>query len=123
MDKQQIIRKLTSRKFWVAVVGFITLILQSNGMASGSVEQIASLIMAGAFVIAYVFAEGWSDASNAANTAIVNESVDVLTDALLNYAKKAANSNATDTEINKVTNITNAVSTDDIPSNRIGFIR
>ena len=64
MNKQDIIRKLTSRKFWIAVVGFITPLLLAFGVAETSVSQVTAIIMAGADVIAYLIAEGMADSAN-----------------------------------------------------------
>ena len=55
-------RKLTSRKFWAAVVGFITPLLLAFGVAETEVSQIVAIIMAGADVVAYIIAEGLVDA-------------------------------------------------------------
>lgn len=63
MNKQDIIRKLTSRKFWIAVVGFITPLLLAFGVAEAEVSQIVAIIMAGADVVAYIIAEGMVDAA------------------------------------------------------------
>lgn len=63
MDKKDLIRKLTSRKFWVALCGFVAELLGVLNFDPGSTEQITSLIMAGATVIAYIFAEGFIDAT------------------------------------------------------------
>ena len=41
-------KKLTSRKFWVALIGFISSLLVAFNVDSGSVEQITSIIMSGA---------------------------------------------------------------------------
>lgn len=57
-------RKLTSRKFWVAVVAFITPLMLAFGMAEDNVTQVVAIIMAGADVVAYIIAEGMVDASN-----------------------------------------------------------
>ena len=65
MTKDEIIRKLTSRKFWVAVVGFISPLLLAFGISEDSVTQLAAIIMAGADVLAYLLAEGLVDALNA----------------------------------------------------------
>lgn len=54
--------KLTSRKFWAAVVGFITPLMLAFGLAEATVTQIVAIIMAGADVIAYIVAEGLVDA-------------------------------------------------------------
>lgn len=56
-------RKLTSRKFWVAVVAFITPLLLAFGMAEDNVTQVVAIIMAGADVVAYIIAEGLVDAT------------------------------------------------------------
>ena len=66
MTKQEIIRKFTSRKFWIAVVGFITPLLLAFGVAESEVNQITAIIMAGADVVAYLIAEGMADSSHAA---------------------------------------------------------
>ena len=55
-------RKLTSRKFWMAVVAFMTPLLLAFGMAQDTVTQVVAIIMAGADVVAYVIAEGLVDA-------------------------------------------------------------
>ena len=59
-------QKLTSRKFWAAIVGFVTPMLLAFGMAEDNVTQVAAIIMAGADVLAYIIAEGMVDAKNAA---------------------------------------------------------
>ena len=64
MSKNDMIRKLTSRKFWLAVAAFITeLIIAFKGDA-GMAETISGMIMAGATVIAYILGEGLVDAEN-----------------------------------------------------------
>lgn len=55
-------RKLTSRKFWVAIVGFITPLLLAFGVAENAVSQVTAIIMAGADVLVYILAEGYVDA-------------------------------------------------------------
>lgn len=56
-------RKLTSRKFWMAVVGFVTPLLLAFGVAETDTAQIASIIMSGATVVAYIIGEGLVDSS------------------------------------------------------------
>lgn len=57
-------RKLTSRKFWMAVAGFVTgLILAFNGSAE-TAETVGGCIMSGASVIAYIVGEGLTDAAS-----------------------------------------------------------
>lgn len=60
-----IIKKLTSRKFWAAVVGFITPLMLTFGADGKTVEQAIALTVAGATLIAYIFGEGYTDASHA----------------------------------------------------------
>lgn len=64
------VRKLTSRKFWVAVASFVSMMIVAFGGTENSASQVAALIMAGASVIAYIIGEGLTDAANAANTGI-----------------------------------------------------
>ena len=59
-------RKLTSRKFWLAVIGFVTAIMQYAGASENSIAQITSIIMEGAVLVAYMVAEGLADAGNLA---------------------------------------------------------
>lgn len=67
--------KLTSRKFWAALVGFVSALLIGFGFAETEITQVTSIIMAGATLIAYIFGEGLVDASrnnagsNMSNTA------------------------------------------------------
>ena len=54
-------RKLTSRKLWLAIAGFVTgLILAFNGSAQ-TAETVSGCIMSGASVIAYIVGEGLAD--------------------------------------------------------------
>ncbi len=54
--------KLTSRKFWAAVVGFITPMLLAFGVAQDTVTQVTGIVMSGAVLIAYIIGEGLVDA-------------------------------------------------------------
>ena len=56
-------QKLTSRKFWMAVVAFITPLLLAFGVSEDSVTQVTAIIIAGADVLAYIIAEGMVDAN------------------------------------------------------------
>ena len=56
-------KKLTSRKFWMAVVAFVTPLLLAFGVADSTVTQVTAIIMAGADVVAYILAEGLVDAN------------------------------------------------------------
>lgn len=58
-------RKLSSRKFWLAIATFVAGLLIYFGKSSEEANEVSGLIMAGGAVIAYILAEGWIDASNA----------------------------------------------------------
>lgn len=57
-------QKLTSRKFWAAVVGFVTPLLLAFGIGENVVTQVTSIIMSGGTLIAYIIGEGLIDAAN-----------------------------------------------------------
>lgn len=61
-------QKLTSRKFWAAVVGFVTPLLIAFGVAENDVAEVSSIIMSGATLIAYIIGEGLVDAKKTNGT-------------------------------------------------------
>lgn len=65
MKKIDWVRKLTSRKFWLAIASFVSMIMISSGSDESAAKQITSLIMAGATVIGYMIGEGLADAGGA----------------------------------------------------------
>ena len=65
-------RKLTSRKFWAAVVGFVTPIMVAAGSNDSTVTQVTAIIMGCATLIAYIIGEGLTDAA-AAGTDTINK--------------------------------------------------
>lgn len=67
------VSKLTSRKFWMAVCGFVGGILMALKMDEQSVTQITGIIMAGASVIAYIIGEGLADAAGAKADVYIEE--------------------------------------------------
>ena len=62
MEKIDIVRKLTSRKFWVAVVGLVSGLLLAFKVDANTVENVSGIIMALASVVAYIIGEGLVDA-------------------------------------------------------------
>lgn len=56
-------KKLTSRKFWAAIVGFITPLLLAFGVSESVVSEVSGIIMSGASLIAYIIAEGLVDST------------------------------------------------------------
>ena len=57
-------RKLTSRKFWLAVIGLVSGLLMAFKVDGETVETISGVIMSAASVIAYIIGEGMADAAN-----------------------------------------------------------
>lgn len=64
MTKENIIRKLTSRKFWLAIASFVSMLMIYFGASESDAAQVASLVMAGATVIGYMVGEGLADSGN-----------------------------------------------------------
>ena len=60
-------RKLTSRKLWMAIAGFVSMLMVFFGSSEAEGAQITALIMAGASVIAYIIGEGLVDAQGGDN--------------------------------------------------------
>ena len=56
-------QKLTSRKFWAAVIGFITALLVAFGVNDLTIEQVIAMITAASTLIAYIIGEGMVDAA------------------------------------------------------------
>jgi len=57
-------RKLTSRKFWMAIATFVSMLLIYFGKSESEAAQVVALIMAGGTVVAYIVGEGLVDAKN-----------------------------------------------------------
>ncbi|MBQ6991052.1 MAG: hypothetical protein IJN58_08340 [Clostridia bacterium] len=62
--KETIIRKLSSRKLWMAVALFVSGLIVAFGGDSSTAETVSGLIVQGAAVVSYILAEGWADANN-----------------------------------------------------------
>jgi uncharacterized membrane protein len=56
-------QKLTSRKFWAAVIGFITAMMVAFGVDDLTIEQVVAMITAASTLIAYIIGEGMVDAA------------------------------------------------------------
>lgn len=65
MNKIDWKRKLTSRKFWVSVAGFIAGLIVAFGGNNDTANTVSGCIMSGAAVIAYTVGEGLSDSAAA----------------------------------------------------------
>lgn len=63
MSKQDIIRKLTSRKFWVALAAFVSGLILAFGGDEREATTVSGVILQGAAVLGYLLAEGLTDAN------------------------------------------------------------
>lgn len=54
-------RKLTSRKFWLAVALFVSGLIMAFGKSQEEANEIYGLIMQAAAVVAYIVGEGLTD--------------------------------------------------------------
>lgn len=60
-------RKLTSRKFWLALALFISGLIVAFGGSKETANTVYGCIMQGAAVLGYLLAEGLTDAAGAGN--------------------------------------------------------
>jgi len=67
MNKINWKQKLTSRKFWAAVTGFVTAILMVFKVDEITIEQVITVVSASSVLIAYIIGEGLVDAARLGN--------------------------------------------------------
>jgi len=60
-------QKLTSRKFWCAVIGFVTALLVALNVNELTIEQVIGIISACSVLIAYIIGEGMVDSARESN--------------------------------------------------------
>lgn len=65
MSKKDIVRKLTSRKFWLALASFVSMLIVYFTGDNSKAESVSALIIAGASVVGYLIGEGLADSSGA----------------------------------------------------------
>ena len=83
MTKQDIIRKLTSRKFWMALALFVSGLVVAFGGNAETAETVSGCIMQGASVIGYLLAEGLTDAARSKKEGTIVDGVELLGEAEL----------------------------------------
>jgi hypothetical protein len=66
-------RKLSSRKLWLAVAGFISGLILAFGGAESTASTVSGCILQGAAVIGYLLAEGLTDAEGVKSAGSVVE--------------------------------------------------
>ena len=68
-------RKLTSRKFWAAVAGFVSMLVVALGKNVETAQSVTGLIMAGASLVAYMIGEGLADSGEHKETYASNYTI------------------------------------------------
>ncbi len=63
--KKDVIRKLSSRKFWLCLCGFVTPLLTMLKYSDSEITLVTSLITSAGCLIAYILSEGYVDAASA----------------------------------------------------------
>ena len=61
-------RKLTSRKFWISIAGFVAGMIVIFGGSQEVADKISGSIMSGAAVVGYVVGEGLADGNSTSTT-------------------------------------------------------
>lgn len=54
-------RKLTSRKLWLSIANFVSMMMIFFGFSDSEATQVSAVIMAGAGIIGYLIGEGLAD--------------------------------------------------------------
>lgn len=57
-------KKLTSRKFWAALIGFVSAVLVAMNASDLAIEQVTAILGGLSVLVAYILAEGFTDASH-----------------------------------------------------------
>lgn len=73
MTKEEIIRKLTSRKLWLAVAALVSGLILAFGGKESTAQTVSGVILQAAAVIGYVIGEGMSDAAGASSTVVIQK--------------------------------------------------
>ena len=75
MKKINWIKKMTSRKMWMSIASFVSMLIVAFGGSESQATKISALIVAGATAISYIVGEGLIDyASLYTNTKESDES-------------------------------------------------
>lgn len=61
-------RKLTSRKLWVALAGFVAGLIIAFGGSQENADTVSGCILSGAAVVGYVIGEGLADGNSTTTT-------------------------------------------------------
>ena len=76
---KEILRKLTSRKLWMAIAGVATGIAMALGVESSEIGTIAGAVTALISIVTYIYVEGKVDAEGVKNAIVtVQGAVDII---------------------------------------------
>lgn len=70
MAKKDIIRKLTSRKLWIAVAALVSGLILAFGGKESTAQTVSGVILQAAAVLGYLLSEGLADAAGAGNAGV-----------------------------------------------------
>lgn len=73
MKKEDILRKLASRKFWVALAGFIGSLLVAFNIGENDIAQVTAVITAFGSLMVYILSESAVDAASASANQTLNQ--------------------------------------------------
>lgn len=74
------VRKLTSRKLWMSVGSFVSMMIVATGGTENQAAQVAALIMAGATVLGYIIGEGLVDGAHKNDDIRIEQEVEYIED-------------------------------------------
>ena len=69
-------KKLTSRKFWLAVAGFVSGIIVACNGGEATAQTVAGLLVSAGSIISYILGESWIDATSDTTQTLVLEEED-----------------------------------------------
>jgi drug/metabolite transporter (DMT)-like permease len=76
MTKQRLLEKISSRKFWALVAGFVGSLLLAFNLGENEIAQITAVITAFGSVAVYTFAEASVDKARANSDIVIIEDPD-----------------------------------------------
>ena len=88
MSKEDLIRKLTSRKFWVALIAFVSALLVAFHVSDNDIAQVSAIISAFGTLIIYIFTEGSVDKAIAQSNTISSITTNTVNKSTVNTTTK-----------------------------------
>ena len=68
---EKLLKKLSSRKFWAAVAGFVAGLAMVFGLAENTISSVSGAVVSMMSVVTYIITEGKVDAAASDKTVIV----------------------------------------------------